>query len=99
MRWYDVLRELESNQGSQAMSKASRTRIDYTPCKAALKALQAAQGLHPKDNTQALIDRQVIVGYSALVQPRWEPPHLYGRNREAWKLPQELREHMPEDEA
>lgn len=73
------------------MSKATRTRIDYMPGPAALEALQAAQKLHPDCNTQRLIDRLVIVGLSALAHRRWEPPRLYGRDREQWKLPEELR--------
>lgn len=72
------------------MSKANRVRVDYMPGQAALEALQAAQALHPKDNTQALIDRLVITGLSALVHGHWEPPKLYGRNRQRWKLPEGL---------
>ena len=78
------------------MSKTTRTRIDYMPGQAAFEALQAAQSLYPDANTQALIDRLVITGLSALVHGRWEPPHLWG-HRERWKLPDELREHGPED--
>ena len=72
------------------MSKTTRTRIDYTPGAAALEALQAAQALHPADNTQALIDRLCIVGLAALVHPPWKPPALYGRDRDRWKLPEGL---------
>ncbi len=71
------------------MPKSDRTRIDYTPCDAAVEAIQAAQAYHPRDNTQALIDRLVIIGLSALVHGRWEPPHLWGR-REKWRLPDDL---------
>ncbi len=78
------------------MSKATRTRIDYMPCPAALEALQAAQKLHPDRITQRLIDRLVITGLSALVHGRWEPPRLHGRNREQWRLPDNLRQHDPE---
>jgi hypothetical protein len=78
------------------MPKASRTRIDYMPCPAALEALQAAQKLHPDHITQRLIDRLVITGLSALVHGRWEPPRLPGRNREQWKLPDNLRQRGPE---
>lgn len=74
------------------MSKANRVRVDYTPGPAALEALQAAQGLHPRDNTQALLDRLVITGLSALVHGHWAPPRLFGRNREHWRLPEELRQ-------
>lgn len=77
------------------MSKANRVRVDYMPGPAALEALQAAQELHPECNTQALIDRLVITGLSALVHGRWEPPRLYGRDRERWKLPEGLRRPGP----
>ena len=50
-----------------------------------------AKDLHPTDNAHALIDRLVITGLSALVHGRWEPPRLYGRDRERWKLPEGLR--------
>jgi len=72
------------------MPKTNRTRIDYMPGPAALQALEAAQALHPKDNTQALLDRLCIVGLSALVHRHWAPPWLHGRNRERWKLPEAL---------
>jgi hypothetical protein len=78
------------------MSKAHRVRIDYMPCPAALEALQAAQRLHPEHITQRLIDRLVITGLSALVHGHWEPPKLYGRNRERWKLPDDLRQRFPD---
>ncbi len=73
------------------MPKSDRTRIDYMPCPAAVEALEAAQAYHPKDSTQALIDRLVITGLSALVHGRWEPPHLWGR-RDKWRLPDNLRD-------
>lgn len=76
------------------MTKKDRTRIDYTPCPAALDALQAAQGMYPKANTQALIDRMVITGLSALVHGKWQPPSLWGK-RERWRLPDGLREQIP----
>lgn len=78
------------------MTKASRTRIDYMPCPAALEALQAAKKLHPDHITQRLIDRLVITGLSALVHGRWEPPRLHGRNRDRWQLPEELRCRVPD---
>jgi len=77
------------------MSKANRVRVDYMPGPAALLALQAAQELHPRDNTQALIDRLVITGLSALVHGRWEPPRLFGRDRGRWRLPEGLRSPEP----
>lgn len=73
------------------MPKSDRIRVDYMPCPAAVEALQAAQGLYPDNNTQALIDRLVITGLSALVQGHWKPPSLYGRDRDRWALPIELR--------
>jgi hypothetical protein len=76
------------------MPKADRLRIDYMPCQAALEALQAAQDLYPKDNTQALIDRLVITGLSAVVRGKWEPPSLWGQ-RDRWQLPANLRGHLP----
>jgi hypothetical protein len=76
------------------MSKANRVRVDYMPCPAALEALQAAQGLHPRDNTQALIDRLVITGLAAMA---WQAPRLYGTDRDRWNLPEELRPHAPEE--
>lgn len=72
------------------MPKVDRVRVDYMPGPAAVEALQAAQRLFPNSNTQALIDRLVITGLSALVQGHWKPPPLYGRDRDAWKLPREL---------
>ena len=74
--------------------KSDRVRVDYTPCSAAVEALQAAQGLYPDANTQALIDRLVITGLSALVHGRWEPPSLWG-HRERWELPDALRQRNP----
>lgn len=79
------------------MPKANRIRVDYMPCPAAVEALQAAQGLYPDNNTQALIDRLVITGLSALVQGHWRPPSLYGRDRDRWSLPRELRADLPEN--
>jgi hypothetical protein len=76
------------------MAKTTRTRVDYMPCDAALAALQAAQVMFPKANTQALIDRMVITGLSALVHGKWQPPSLWG-HRERWKLPDDLQELVP----
>lgn len=76
------------------MPKSDRLRIDYMPCQAAIEALQAAQELYPKANTQALIDRMVITGLSALVHGKWQPPSLWGP-RERWNLPDDLRGIVP----
>lgn len=71
------------------MPKTDRVRVDYMPGAAALQALQTAQELYPKANTQELIDRMVITGLSALVHNKWQPPNLWG-HRDRWKLPDSL---------
>ncbi len=76
---------------NQTTARAGRVRVDYMPGPAAVEALQAAQRLYPNSNTQALIDRLVITGLSALVQGHWKPPPLYGRDRDVWNLPDDLR--------
>ncbi len=78
------------------MAKPDRVRIDYSPGFAAVEALQAAQGLHPDDNTQALIDRLVITGLSALMHSQWKAPRLWGQ-RDQWQLPDDLRQLDPEN--
>lgn len=80
------------------MPKTDRVRVDYMPCPAAVAALEAAQALYPDSSTQALIDRLVITGLSALVQGHWQPPRLWG-NRDRWNLPAELCKASPEDGA
>lgn len=80
------------------MPKTDRVRVDYMPCPAAVAALEAAQALYPDSSTQALIDRLVITGLSALVLGHWQPPRLWG-NRDRWKLPAELCNASPEDGA
>jgi hypothetical protein len=77
------------------MRKTTRPRVDYMPGPAAVEALQAAQKLFPRSNTQSVIDRLVITGLSALVQGHWKPPALNGTNRDSWRLPDALR-NMPE---
>jgi len=64
------------------------------PCPAAVQALQAAQVRYPDSNLQALIDRLVITGLSALVHGKWQPPSLWGR-RNRWKLPDDLLHDSP----
>ena len=76
------------------MQKTKRVRVDYMPCQAAIEALHAAQVIYPKASTQALIDRMVITGLSALVHSRWQPPSLWG-HRECWKLPDNLQSIVP----
>lgn len=80
------------------MPKTDRVRVDYMPCPAAVAALEAAQALCPDSSTQALKDRLVITGPSALVQGHWQPPRLWG-NRDRWKLPPNLCRASPEDGA
>jgi hypothetical protein len=82
---------MKTIDANQTTARAGRVRVDYMPGPAAVEALQAAQGLFPNSNTQALIDRLVITGLSALVQGHWKPPPLYGCDRDAWKLPADLR--------
>lgn len=77
------------------MPKQDRTRIDYMPGNAALEALALAAEMFPDTRPQALLDQLVITAVSALaherVHMRWEPPPLWGNNRDKWKLPEELR--------
>lgn len=80
------------------MPKTDRVRVDYMPCPAAVAALEAAQALYPDSSTQALIDRLVITGLSALVQGHWQPPRLWGK-REHWSLPADLCRPSPDDGA
>ncbi|MFO1228311.1 hypothetical protein [Roseateles sp.] len=73
------------------MPKTDRTRIDYMPGPAALQALTLAEALLPGVRPQALLDRLVITAVSALAHQHWQPPRLYGKDRDAWKMPEELR--------
>ena len=76
------------------MPKTERTRIDYMPGDAALEALALAEDIFPALRTQALIDRLVIIAVSAMhhnVQHKpWQPPGLWGNNRDRWRLPANL---------
>lgn len=69
------------------MAKKDRTRIDYMPGQAAYDALGLASEIFPNLRAQALIDKLVITGLVAL---HWEPPGLYGHNRDAWRLPEQF---------
>ena len=73
------------------MPKIERTRIDYMPGDAALDALALAGDMFPNLRTQALIDRLVIVAVSAVQHSAqykpWQPPGMWGTNRDKWKLP------------
>ena len=73
------------------MPKSERTRIDYMPGAAALEALAIAGELFCNTRPQALLDMLVITAVSALAHKHWRAPHLYGSNRDRWKLPDELR--------
>jgi len=57
------------------------------PGKAAFDALGLASEMFPNLRAQALIDKLVIMGLVAL---HWEPPRLYGHNRDAWRLPEQF---------
>lgn len=74
------------------MPKTARTRIDWMPSQAALDALALAAAMFPADRPQALLDRLAICGVSALAHRHWRPPPLYGKDRDAWRLPDDLRE-------
>ena len=73
------------------MSKSERTRIDYMPGAAALEALDVAAAMFPDTRQQALLDKLVITAVSALAHKHWHAPHLGGRDRDRWKLPDDLR--------
>ncbi len=73
------------------MPRTARARIDWMPSRAALDALALAAAMFP-DRPQALIDRLVICGLSALAHKHWHAPYLYGKDRDAWRLPDDLRE-------
>ena len=70
------------------MPKSDRIRIDYMPGPAALQALAIAETLLPNARQQELIDRLVITAVSALAHQHWQPPRLWGKDRDAWKLPE-----------
>ena len=74
------------------MPKIDRTRIDYMPGGAALDALALAQAMYPKLRTQALLDRLLITAVSALHHAThhrpWQPPGMWGNDRDRWKLPE-----------
>ena len=69
------------------MPKIDRTRLDYMPGVAACNALALAAEMYPNLRTQALIDKMVITGVSALHYQHWKPPALYGKDRDKWQLP------------
>lgn len=69
------------------MPDTTRLRLDYMPGAAALAALDRAASFFPSLARQALIDRLVICGLSALEHTHWQPPTLLGSNRDRWRLP------------
>jgi hypothetical protein len=72
------------------MPKTDRTRIDYMPGAAALEALNVAAEMFPDTRPQALLDKLLITAVSALAHKHWQPPRLWGKDRDAWKLPDGL---------
>jgi hypothetical protein len=73
------------------MPKVDRTRIDYMPGDAACEAIELAAAKFPSLRTQALIDKLIITGVSALLHSRWKPLGFSGKDRDRWRLPAELR--------
>jgi len=41
----------------------------------------------PDTRPQAQLDKRVITAVSALTHKHWPAPHMYGSNRDRWKLP------------
>ena len=72
------------------MPKIDRTRLDYMPGDAACNALALAAQMFPNLRCQALLDKLVITGVSALHHQHWKPPGLYGNDRDKWRLPTQL---------
>lgn len=68
------------------MPETTRRRIDYMPGPAAQGALDRAAGVYPELRLQALIDKLVICGLSALTFDHWTPPALHGKNRDLWPV-------------
>lgn len=68
------------------MRDPKKPRIDYTPGRAAATAIDEEHQKHPDFTLQAVIDRLVLIGYSAVNSAHWQPPHLPGRSRKQWKL-------------
>jgi hypothetical protein len=54
------------------------------PGRAALDALKIAKEKYPALGKQELIDKLVICGLSALLHQHWQPPSLYGKDRDKW---------------
>lgn len=71
------------------MRRADAPRIDYTPGPAARASLDAAAAKWPELSQQALIDKLLICGLSALQHQPWTPPAMPGRDRTKWRAPRE----------
>ena len=66
--------------------------VDFGVGAAALAALDLAAGMFPYLRHQALLDKLVITAVSALAHKHWHAPYLGGgRDRDRWKLPDDLR--------
>jgi len=65
----------------------SKNRIDWMPGPAALDALKEAEEKWPSLNRQALIDKLVLCGLSALLHEHCTPPAMHGNNRYRWQKP------------
>lgn len=72
------------------MPRTGRTRLDYMPGSAAMQALRIAGEMFPDLRQQALLDKVVITGVSVLAHKPWHAPYLLGRNRDKWRLPDDL---------
>ena len=83
-------RLIEKQSKESKMPKCERVRIDYMPSQAALDALALAAAMFPADRPQALLDRLLICGLSALAHRHWHPPYLGGKDRDKWRLPDDL---------
>ena len=73
------------------MPKKDRIRIDYMHGSAVIDALGIAAAMFPDTRSQALLGRLVITAVSARAHQHWRPPALWGRDRDTWKLADELR--------
>jgi hypothetical protein len=79
----------------QCEAAVVRGWMDYMLRNVAVDALALAGDMFPDTRPQVLLDKMVITAVSALVHDRdhkrWESPRLWGRDRDAWKLPEALR--------
>lgn len=68
---------------------STKDRIDWMPCVAAKDAVRLGQQMWPGLSRQAVIDRLVIDGISAVLHRPWREPILHG-SRHRWELPPEV---------